>query len=92
MKNLVADSPKKSHAVSNRFSIGGLPRHYSTHAAGIVLSEEPLTDTVALQPSGDGLEQTQVPKDDVEALGLLKMDFGFEKPQYFSRRQSFCHP
>ncbi len=37
--------------------------------------EEPLTDTVALQPSGDGLEQTQVPKDDVEALGLLKMDF-----------------
>ena len=25
--------------------------------------------------AGDGLEQTQVPKDDVEALGLLKMDF-----------------
>lgn len=38
-------------------------------------SEEPSLVLVALQPSGDGLEQTQVPKDDVEALGCCKMDF-----------------
>ncbi|TLQ51309.1 DNA polymerase III subunit alpha [Lacticaseibacillus casei] len=75
LKNLVADSPKNRMLFQTALALEGLPRHYSTHAAGIVLSEEPLTDTVALQPSGDGLEQTQVPKDDVEALGLLKMDF-----------------
>ncbi|GAF39110.1 dnaE protein [Agrilactobacillus composti DSM 18527 = JCM 14202] len=53
----------------------GLPRHYSTHAAGVVLSDEPLTKRVALQMGGDEIPLTQYPMGNVEEVGLLKMDF-----------------
>ncbi|MBQ7703901.1 MAG: DNA polymerase III subunit alpha [Selenomonadaceae bacterium] len=52
----------------------GLPRHASTHAAGIVISKFPLTDYVPVQLSNDTLV-TQYDKDKIEELGLLKMDF-----------------
>ncbi len=52
----------------------GLPRHASTHAAGVVITKEPLTDYIPLQLNKDVLT-TQYTKDTVEELGLLKMDF-----------------
>ncbi len=52
----------------------GLPRHSSTHAAGIVISKLPLTNYVPVQISNDTLV-TQYDKDTIEELGLLKMDF-----------------
>ncbi len=52
----------------------GLPRHSSTHAAGVVIAKQPLTDYVPVQVS-DGTLVTEYDKDHVEALGLLKMDF-----------------
>ena len=52
----------------------GLPRHSSTHAAGIVISKLPLTNYVPVQISNDTLV-TQYDKDIIEELGLLKMDF-----------------
>ncbi len=52
----------------------GLPRHASTHAAGIVISKFPLTDYVPVQISNNTLV-TQYDKDKIEELGLLKMDF-----------------
>ncbi|AGA21376.1 Hypothetical protein A7A1_0758 [Bacillus subtilis subsp. subtilis str. BSP1] len=55
--------------------IEGLPRHASTHAAGVVLSEEPLTDVVPLQEGHEGIYLTQYAMDHLEDLGLLKMDF-----------------
>ncbi len=75
LQNLVKDADDHRALFSTALAIEGLPRHDSTHAAGIVLAQEPLTDTVALQDGGDGIAQTQVPMGDVEALGLLKMDF-----------------
>ncbi|MBS9334715.1 DNA polymerase III subunit alpha [Fructobacillus sp. M1-13] len=51
-----------------------LPRNYSTHAAGVVLSDSPLTDTLPVQKGNDGYLMTQLPKGPVEALGLLKID------------------
>ncbi|WP_461213113.1 DNA polymerase III subunit alpha [Lacticaseibacillus sp. GG6-2] len=75
LKNLVGDSEQNQTLFATALKLEGLPRHDSTHAAGIVLAQEPLTDTVALQTGGDGIAQTQVPMGDVEALGLLKMDF-----------------
>lgn len=55
--------------------IEGIPRHYSTHAAGIVLSKKPMTDIVAVQLEDDGINLTQQTKNNVESVGLLKMDF-----------------
>ena len=52
----------------------GLARHAGTHAAGVVISKEPLTNYVPLQLN-DGQRVCQLPMGDVEALGLLKMDF-----------------
>ncbi len=75
LRNLVGDSEQNQALFQTALALEGLPRHDSTHAAGIVLAQEPLTDTVALQDGGDGIAQTQVPMGDVEALGLLKMDF-----------------
>src|SRR3989442_10011278 len=54
----------------------GLVRQDSIHAAGVVISDRPLTDVVPLQQKGSDQEVvTQFGMWDVEALGLLKMDF-----------------
>lgn len=55
-------------------AVEGLPRHASTHAAGLVIANEPLTHYVPLQNSTDGFLTTQYDKDRIEELGLLKMD------------------
>ena len=52
----------------------GLPRHSSTHAAGVVISGVPLNTVVPLT-SNDGALTTQFPMTTLEELGLLKMDF-----------------
>ncbi|MGE5554265.1 MAG: DNA polymerase III subunit alpha [Betaproteobacteria bacterium] len=53
----------------------GLPRHASTHAAGIVISDVPLLERVPVQRLGEGIVTTQVDMESLAALGLLKMDF-----------------
>ncbi|THF73312.1 DNA polymerase III subunit alpha [Cohnella fermenti] len=53
----------------------GFPRHASTHAAGVVISSEPLTDYVPLQEGTGGVPLTQYSMEHLEAVGLLKMDF-----------------
>jgi len=52
----------------------GMPRHASTHAAGVVITREPLIHYVPLYKAADGPLTTQFAKDQVEELGLLKMD------------------
>jgi len=52
----------------------GMPRHASTHAAGVVISSEPITEYVPLYQS-EGNISTQFPMTTLEELGLLKMDF-----------------
>ncbi len=52
----------------------GLPRHVSTHAAGVLLSDRPLTSYTALSPGLYGLAQTHLEQKDCEALDLLKID------------------
>src|SRR5205823_8676110 len=53
----------------------GLARHASTHAAGVVISPQPLTDFVPLYKSNKDEITTMYPMMDVEKIGLLKMDF-----------------
>lgn len=77
LRNLMADDPINRLLIQVAEKLEGLPRHYSTHAAGVVLSAKPLLDVVPLQRGNDpaGLLMTQFEKGTVEALGLLKMDF-----------------
>ncbi len=53
----------------------GLARHASTHAAGVVISPQPLTEIVPLYKSTKDEITTQYAMDDLEKIGLLKMDF-----------------
>ncbi len=58
--------------------VEGIARHASTHAAGVVISRDPLVDHVPLQRAGgksEGEITTQYPMTQLESLGLLKMDF-----------------
>ncbi|MCT8137392.1 DNA polymerase III subunit alpha [Anaerobacillus sp. CMMVII] len=55
--------------------VEGIPRHASTHAAGIVISKDPLTDKVPLQKGHYDVLVTQYPMTILEEVGLLKMDF-----------------
>lgn len=77
LQNLMVDDPQKRLLLQTAEKLEGLPRHYSTHAAGVVLSAKPLLDVVPLQRGNDeaGLLMTQFEKSPVEELGLLKMDF-----------------
>lgn len=51
-----------------------MPRHASTHAAGVVITRDPATEYVPLS-TNDGLPVTQFNMVEIERLGLLKMDF-----------------
>ncbi|GIT16973.1 MAG: hypothetical protein CM1200mP38_6300 [Dehalococcoidia bacterium] len=57
----------------------GLTRHTSTHAAGVVISENPLDEIIPLQLSTKGTDEsatmTQFSMDPIAEMGLLKMDF-----------------
>lgn len=61
--------------VATAMKVEGLPRHTSTHAAGVIISSEPLSQIVPLQQGHGELYLTQYPMDVLERLGLLKMDF-----------------
>ena len=54
--------------------VEGLPRHISTHAAGVIIGPEDLENIIPLQLQDDNVI-TQLPMDDLEEMGLLKMDF-----------------
>lgn len=71
----VAHDPTMQRVVQLALGIEGLPRHASIHAAGVVISPRPLTDLVPLMAGADEVRVTQYAMEDVEALGLLKMDF-----------------
>lgn len=55
--------------------IEGLPRHISTHAAGVIVSDLELDEIIPLQEGINGLYQSQLEASDLEKIGLLKMDF-----------------
>jgi len=56
-------------------AVEGIPRHASVHAAGVVISPDPVTEHVPLHRTGDGVIMTQFGMDTLKELGLLKMDF-----------------
>ncbi|MGH2767451.1 MAG: OB-fold nucleic acid binding domain-containing protein, partial [Actinomycetota bacterium] len=54
--------------------LDGYPRHLAVHPSGVILSDTALADLVPMQRSYEGFLTSQFDKDDVEALGLAKLD------------------
>jgi len=66
--------PKTAELINMAKALEGMPRHASTHAAGIVISKKPLTEHVPIQRAETGII-TQFSMGTLEELGLLKIDF-----------------
>lgn len=54
--------------------LDGLPRHVAMHPCGLVVSDETLGERAPLQPTRAGYPMVQFDKDDVEQMGLIKLD------------------
>ena len=79
MKEAYEQDEELRKLIDTARSLEGVTRNVSTHAAGVVISEDPLTDHVPLQRPTKGNENsvamTQYAMEPVAKLGLLKMDF-----------------
>ncbi len=69
------DDPQARQIVDLGRFLEGMVRQDSIHAAGVVISDKPLTEYLPLQQKGGAEVVTQFAMEDVEALGLLKVDF-----------------
>ena len=75
LRELVSESELNKTLFKIALSLEGLPRHVSTHAAGVVISKNPLVESTPLLEGNGHMVLTQFAMNDVEAVGLLKMDF-----------------
>ena len=67
------ENPRTRRLVDTARALEGMPRHASTHAAGVLITRRPVTNYVPLQ-TNDDVVTTQFPMGTLEKLGLLKMD------------------
>nr|WP_285864795.1 DNA polymerase III subunit alpha [Lederbergia lenta] len=74
-RTFIAASEHNKKLYETALKLEGLPRHTSTHAAGVVMSEQPLVHLIPLQGGHASSYLTQFPMEDLEEIGLLKMDF-----------------
>jgi len=75
LRELVDGDDDVRQLVETAARLEGMARHCGVHAAGVVIAPEPLDNLVPLLKTANDEVCTQFDKDDVEALGLLKMDF-----------------
>ncbi|HAQ08207.1 MAG TPA: DNA polymerase III subunit alpha [Bacillus bacterium] len=75
LRNFIEESDTHKRVLETAIKLEGLPRHTSTHAAGVVISEQPLTNVVPIQAGQSKVFLTQYSMDHLEEIGLLKMDF-----------------
>jgi len=74
LKAKYEQEPLTKNVIDLSLAVEGLPRHASTHAAGVVISKLPLDEYVPMYATDKGLA-TQFNMTTIEELGLLKMDF-----------------
>ncbi|MDP7524729.1 MAG: DNA polymerase III subunit alpha [Dehalococcoidales bacterium] len=79
LKSLYQEDTVVRKLIDSAKNVEGISRHASTHAAGVVVAQEPLTNNVPLQRANKADEKatvmTQFSMDDIAQIGLLKMDF-----------------
>lgn len=74
LKKIYDENENLRKLIDTSKKVEGMPRHTSTHAAGIVISKNPLENYVPLCKNND-IVATQFTMTELEELGLLKMDF-----------------
>ncbi len=74
IQEYIDSDPALKKLAENALKLEGMPRHASMHAAGVVITREPVTEYVPLIKN-EAYMVTQYDKDVLESLGLLKMDF-----------------
>jgi len=74
LHDLVLSDPQNQRLYDMSRTLEGMPRHASTHAAGVLITAKPAMEYVPLQ-TNDEVITTQYPMGTLERLGLLKMDF-----------------
>ncbi len=74
LRELYENDPQAKELLDMAQRLEGMPRHASTHAAGIVISDKPVAEYVPLSVNDDAVV-TQFTMTSLEELGLLKMDF-----------------
>ncbi len=74
LRELYEDDTRVEALIDVAKALEGIPRHSSTHAAGVVIASKPLVNYVPLQKNEEMIV-TQFPMGTLEELGLLKMDF-----------------
>jgi len=67
--------PQFQRWLSMALQLEGTNKTFGVHAAGVVISKDPLDEIVPLQTNNEGQIITQYSMEDIESLGLLKMDF-----------------
>jgi DNA polymerase III subunit alpha len=75
LNELSRGNPEVKKLLNFARSLEGLPRHASTHAAGVVISNQPLVDVTPLYRGSQNEVVTQYPMKDLETIGLIKFDF-----------------
>lgn len=71
---VAAEAPMMDALVEAVALLQDCPRHLGQHSGGMVLARAPLAERTAVQPSANGVPIVQHDKDDVESLGLVKLD------------------
>lgn len=74
LAKLYQEDPKVREVYDLARKFEGMPRHTSTHAAGVIISSEEITDIAPVSRNDDALV-VQYAKENIERLGLLKFDF-----------------
>lgn len=74
LRLMMENDPEIAKLIGIALKLEGLPRHTSTHAAGIIMADQDLVAYTPLQKGINNLFQTQYEASDLEALGLVKMD------------------
>jgi DNA polymerase-3 subunit alpha len=75
LPEMIRDNPKVGDLFEYAKGIEGLSRHASTHAAGVVIANRPITEYVPLYRNSNGDITTQFPMQHIEKVGLVKFDF-----------------
>ena len=92
LQELVDKEQRMKDLMDTAMALEGLARHASTHAAGVVISQQPLIDHVPLYKTSNNEIVTQYSMTDIEKVGLVKFDFlGLKTLTMISRAVALIH-